>query len=169
MINWQSKIEVKKGNLGESIVRKYLEYKGWVVYGTETRGKHAFDKLCVKNKKDIVIVEIKSKARMKYYEATGCNYQNYIEYKYIVEKYKINVFMFFVDELLKKIYGNNLSKLEKAYYEPKDKRKYPYIIDSKNSKIILFPLAKMINIKNLNDEEVEELKKLSTRNYNYIK
>jgi len=166
--DWEDKRQVKKGNLGERIVKGYLENKGWIVYGTETSGKHPFDKLCVKDKKSIIVAEIKTKARMNNYPATGFNEEHYLEYQYIYKKYKIEIFIFFVDEKMKQIYGNKLSELEQKYTDSKSKEVYPLKIRMYDGKyVILFPLKKMKKIKNLSNEEVEELKLLSTRNYDY--
>lgn len=165
--NWQDKKQVKKGNLGERIVKEYLENKGWIVYGIETSGRHAFDKLCVKDKKSIIIAEIKTKARMNNYPATGFNEGDYLVYQNIYKKYRIEIFIFFVDEGLKQIYGNKLSILEQKYYDESGKV-YPFKMRMYDGKfVILFPLQKMKIIKNLNNDEVKELKSLSQRNYDY--
>ena len=47
-MSWQDKIQVKKGNIGEKIVRNYLEKKGFIVYEPKTNGSHPFDKIAIK-------------------------------------------------------------------------------------------------------------------------
>lgn len=166
--DWEGKPQVKKGNLGERIVREYLESEGWIVYGVETSGKHAFDKLCVKDKKNIIIAEIKTKARMNVRPATGFNEEHYLVYQNIYKKYGIEIFIFFVDEGLKQIYGNKLSILEQKYSNGERKEEYPLKIRMYTGKyVILFPIERMEVIKDLSDDEVKELKLLSQRNYEY--
>ena len=164
MESWENKPQVKKGTIGENKVQEYLEKNGWIVYKPDTGGPHAFDNLCVLDKKHFIIAEIKTKARMNKFEATGINTRHLKEYLFVSDKYKIEVFLFFVDEWLRKIYGNKLSILMQEYVNSKNE-KYPMKI--KNNEITLFSLESMVNVCALDDCIAEELKKLSTRNYNY--
>lgn len=164
-MNWGDKIQVKKGNLGERIVKQALEQKGYTVYKCVTDGAHAFDFLAVKDKKVFLIAEVKSKARFNRFAATGIDIRNFEEYRYIHENQNIDVLLFFVDEHPKeeRIYCQKLSIL----MQPKtiDGVKYPNITIA-NGKI-LFSLSDMITVCKLNDEQLLELKKHSTRNYDY--
>lgn len=156
MENWNNKIQVIKGDFAERIVHKYLENKGYIVYIPQTNGSHSFDRLAIKNKKQIIIAEIKAKAKLNNYDETGFEYKHYLEYKEISKKHNIPVFIFFVDEMLKEIYGNFLSALEQ------NSRIAPWGTQ------ILFQMKNMKrNIYNLNNEEVLFLKQTSTRKYNY--
>jgi hypothetical protein len=164
-MNWEDKTEVKKGNLGEQIVREYLENKGWIIYKSITPKAHAFDYLAVKEKKTIAICEVKTKARLNKYNATGFNLKHYNEYLHILNNYNIDIFIFFIDEHPKeeRIYGNFLSVLkEKRIF---DNIEYPNIDIVKD--IVLFPLSIMRDIRKLTEKECNELRILSTRNYNY--
>ena len=161
MENWNSKPTVQKGNFGEEIVRRHLEKFGWIVYEPKTAGAHAFDKLCVRDKKEVCIVEVKSKARMTKYNATGFNTRHLNEYKFIQDKYGIDVFCFFVDEGLGKIYGQSLSNLMQEYKA--EDGTYPKIIGS----VTVFSLEVMKDIAILTDDEIRFLKDSSTRNYEY--
>ena len=156
---WEDKTTVKKGNIGEKLVLKFLESQGFIVYEPITASAHGFDKLAVKDKKIAIIAEIKTKARMNKYEATGFNYKHYKEYKFISKKHNLPIFIFFVDEYLKSIYGNWLKLLEV------EKDGFPLLIC--NDKIILFSLKNMKTVAKLSDEDCKELKKYSTRNYNF--
>jgi len=161
--NWQQKLTVKKGNLGEEIISRFLERKGYVIYSPETKDKaHAFDRLAIKDKEQIIIAEIKTKARRNKYADTGIDKRNYDQYVKIQNKYNIPVFIFFVDEMLKKIYGNWLSKLIIPIII--EGKQYPLILNN----IIYFPLVNMIGIAELSEQQITELKKLSNRNYEYI-
>lgn len=156
MENWDDKIQVKKGNFAEEIVHKYLEEKGYVIYFPTTPKSHSFDRLAIKDKKQIIIAEIKAKAKLTNYNETGFEYRHYLEYKEISKKHNLPVFIFFVDEHLEEIYGNFLIELEK------DSRKAPW------GNQILFKMENMRRgIYKLNKEEVEYLKITSTRNYTY--
>ena len=155
MSRWQEKKSVKKGNLGEDIILKWLEEKGWICYSVTSDRPHAFDFLAVKNKKEIMIVEVKAKAKLNNFPETGIEIKHYNEYKEILEKYNIPVFIIFVDEMLKEIYGNTLEELDN------DSRESPW------GNQILFKMKNMIHIGNLTDEQAEELRKLSERSYGY--
>jgi len=164
-MSWENKKEVKKGNIGELIVQKSLELKGYIVYKPITEKAHAFDFLAIKGKRVFVIAEIKSKARLNKYFATGIDTRHFEEYKFILEKQKIDVIIFFVDEhpQEERVYCQKLSELIK----PKivDGVKYPNFEISKNK--VLFSLNDMITVRKLNKNEIEELKKYSSRNYDY--
>lgn len=169
-INFNDRPTTKKGKIGEEIVRQYLESKGWIIYEPKTEDKpHAFDKLAIKDKKHIVIAEVKTKAARNYYPDTGIDIRHYEEYKLISEKHKMPVFLFFVDENKGEVYGNKLSELEKEHLVQGNN--YPL----KQNGIIYFPVIKgdgsenMISIAKLSEEDVEQLKKLNTRNYEYQK
>ena len=88
-MSWEDKEQVKKGNIGELIVREYLEKKGYIVYEPKTNGSHPFDKIAIKGKNNMVIVEVKTKARMNKFYATGFNLRSYKYYKSIRDKYNI--------------------------------------------------------------------------------
>lgn len=165
-MKWNEQISVRKGDLGEQIVNCYLESKGFVIYRPITSAAHCFDKLAIKDKRILIIAEIKTKARRNYYPDTGFNLKHFYEYKYISKKYNIPVFIFFVDEMIGKIYGNWLKKLEqKIIIRYKEKQlSYPLI----RNKIIYFPLKQMKKIAELKNNEIEQLKQLNKRNYNYI-
>ena len=162
-MNWEDKPQVKKGSIGENIIRGYLESKGWVVYEPITDKAHGFDKLCMKGKQQLIIAEVKTKARLNILNATGFDNKHFKEYKYISSKHGIEVFIFFVDEHLKKIYGNKLSVLEKPYKASDGE--YPRLIA--NDKIIIFSLEVMHHVANLSEGESNDIKKYNTRNYEY--
>ena len=160
-MNWNDKKEVKKGNIGEQIVNNYLEKEGFVIYKPITDSAHSFDRLAIKDKKQLIIAEIKTKARRNKFKDTGFNLSHFNEYKKISEKHNLPVYIFFVDEMLGEVYGNWLSILEEPYEKI---LKYPYI----HNDIIYFHLNKMKQICNLTETEIIELKKYSQRSYKYL-
>ena len=51
-------VALKKGAVGETIVRRILEQKGWVVYQPMTDGAHCFDMLSIKDKKSAIAIDV---------------------------------------------------------------------------------------------------------------
>lgn len=162
-MGWEKMVSVKKGNIGEKIVTEFLEEKGWIVYAPVTNGAHGFDRFAMKNKEEIVYIESKAKARRTYYEDTGINIKHFEDYKRLSEKYDMNIFIFFIDEYMQKIYGNFLPQLtEKCHV---GRKIYPSI----ERGIVYFPLKNMREIADLDEEEASELRSKSTRNYDYTR
>lgn len=162
--NFQDKIQTQKGQIGENIIKSFLKNKGYIIYKPELSGAHAFDILAIRNKQELLIAEVKSKARRNKYPDTGIDIKHYNEYKYISQKHNLPIFIFFVDEMEHNIYGNFLSLLEKPTIIDKINKKYP----SQENSIIYFPLKNMKTIFKLTDDQVSQLKKYSTRNYKYL-
>lgn len=162
-IDWESKSTVKKGNIGEEIVKTYLEGKGYILYNPTTPGAHVFDNLATKDKTNIFVVEVKTKPRRLYYKDTGINYSHFKTYQEVAEKHNLKVFIFFVDDIEEKIYGNELQNLTKSYYE---KGKH-YPLYEPHSKIIYFPLANMVDIANLNEMQIKQIRTYHTGRYEY--
>jgi len=163
-MDWEDRISVKKGNIGESIVRKHLESKNYIIYEPVTKAAHPIDKIAIRNKEHMILVEVKSKARLNKFNATGLDIRNFKYYKLLKQKYNMPLFVFFVDEYLKTIYGNKLSILEEKHID-KQNVEYPNTNISKG--IILFSLEKMNTIHNLTELESKMLKMFSERNYQY--
>lgn len=157
----------KKGVLAEKLVEQRLRTKGWVIYRPgEEDGAHGFDILTMKQKKDLMIVEVKAKARRNKLPDTGIDTRLYKEYVEVSMKHNLKVFLVFVDEFLGKVYGNYISKLSETYEE--NNVIYPLIEKTKNGKeIIYFPLSNMKDLFKLDDSVLTSLKELSTRSYDY--
>jgi len=162
---WENRNTVKKGNIGESIIKKVLESKGYVIYKSITEKAHAFDFLAIKNKQIFLIAEIKSKARLNKYNATGIDTRHFKEYLFIMDSMGIDIVLFFVDEHPKeeRIYCQKLSELKKEKII--ENIKYPNTNIAKG--ITLFSLTDMIEVKKLNAEELLSLKQFTSRNYEY--
>ena len=166
-MEWSKKTTVKKGALGEMIVRQALESKGYIVYEPKTKGAHPFDLLAVKDKRVFVIAEVKTKARLNNWEATGINVSHYNDYIHVMEAHNIDVVLCFVDEhpSEKRVYGQRLSELIKEHKE--NGIDYPNFDILKKRNIVMIPLSKMITISNLDDHTVTNLMELSTRSHDY--
>lgn len=156
--NWNEREEVKKGKIGERIVFDYLRSKGFVVYRPAVDGSHPFDNLCYYRKRETMfIVEVKTKQARKFYPDTGISFRNYIEYKFIQDRYNLQVYLFFVDATSKKVYGNSLSRLE----FPKVEGNHFYPL--KENGIVYFPLSNMVVLFRLTMEQVKTINEHSIK------
>lgn len=157
---------LEKGSIGEAIIKTMLEAKGWIIYQPSTEGAHAFDMLSIKDKKQCIAIDVKAKSRMNKYPATGINQKHFENYAYFSENHNMPFWLFFVDEMQKEIYGNELQILEEKRIL--DGIEYPKIINaSNNQQIRLYPLEAMKHIAYLSDADVQKLKDLSQRSYEY--
>lgn len=166
MSSWDDKLTVRKGALGESLVRKFLEEAGYIVYEPKTEGAHAFDKLCVsRDKKVLFIVEVKTKPHRLKYPDTGIDIRHYQEYLHIQEKYGVDVLIFFVDEFKKQIYANKLKELDRERTVWHDGRRLDYPLEQGG--IRYYPLEAMKKVCDLNAGQAAQIEGLSSRSYNY--
>lgn len=158
-MNWDDRPEVKKGNLGEQIVERYLARQGFVIY-SPTGGPHPFDRLAVtKDKERFIVAEIKTKPRRRHYPDTGIDERHFNDYTRIHLSHSLEVFLYFVDECERKIYGGSLfgELTKELVITHKDRElKYP----RKEGGIVYFPLQNMTLIAHLNEEEVVQLSAL---------
>lgn len=147
-------IALKKGELGESIIREYLEARGWVVYFPFTKDRaHYFDMLATKNKEKVIAIDVKTKARLNYYAAQGINKRTYHEYMNFVSSTKIPFFVIFIDDKNGDVHLCELSKM-KDHIEVNE-----YIIAWKLSEMkLLFKIA---------DEQIKALSMYDQRNYEF--
>lgn len=164
-MNWDEKPQVKKGKIGEALVDEYLRSKGIVPYIPKANGAHPFDRLCASaDKKRLYVAEVKTKPRRKFYPDTGFNEKNFSDYVHISMTYNMDVFVYFVDEIKKEIYGGELfGKLNqpRQVKNSLEELNYPW----RHNGIIYFPLEAMEHIAWLSDEEVKELIALRTTKY----
>jgi hypothetical protein len=167
---WQDKIQVKKGNIGESLVKSFLHNKGCIIYEPITEKAHGFDKLVSIGKDRLFIAEVKTKAKRNFYPDTGIDIRHYEEYKKISVLHNLPIFIFFVDESIGLVYGNFLSVLEKkkTIVIKKNGQRMVMVYPIKQGNIIYFYQPNMKNIAPITQETIEEIKKLSTRRYDYL-
>ena len=165
MSNWEDKPRVQKGNLGEEIVDRYILSKGLIPYHPVFDGPHPFDRICVMADCCLAIVETKTKAHRTFFPDTGIDKKHYEKYKAIQSKYKIEVFIYFVDEAKGEIYGGSLRTLATPYTVLVRNQKINYPWEDKG--IVYFPLENTEPIAHLTDAERDVLRSLSTRNYEY--
>jgi hypothetical protein len=145
---------LKKGEIGEQIIREYLEAKGWIVYFPFTKTKaHAFDILATKNKEKVFALDVKTKARLNNWEAQGINIKSYNEYLSFKEKMSIDFYLIFIDDKSGDVHLLELKK------EIKNFNPTPYII--------AWYLSDMKLLFNIGKDKIEELSKYDQRNYEY--
>jgi Holliday junction resolvase len=163
--SWNSKIEVKKGNRGEQIVYEFLKKKGWIVYKAVTDGSHCFDFFFFIDRRELRVIEVKTKAKRNKYPDTGFALKHYEEYKRIMERHNLEIYIVFVDEGSGDIYGNFLRKLEepKVLFINNKQMIYPNVCFD----TIYFPVENMVTIAKLNEQDVDYLKTYSKRSYEY--
>lgn len=147
-------IALKKGDLGECIITKILEDKGWVVYRPFTKDKaHYFDMLCTKNKDKIIAIDIKTKARLNNWNAQGINIKSYDQYINFVKTTNINFYLIFIDDKLGYVHMIDITKLKNPIYP--------------NNEIIAWEVSQMKHIYTLCENDIKELTKYDQRKYNF--
>lgn len=157
-------LALRKGHVGERLVRAFLEEAGWIVYQPITDGAHCFDMLCIKDKRKAIAFDVKAKARLNRYPATGINQRHFEEYAAFSEKHSMPFWVVFVDEGMRQVYGNTIANLEQPRVV--DGFQYPAIMPW-DVPTRIWPLQAMRVICNLTAEHVGELAALSQRSYSY--
>lgn len=145
---------LSKGEVGVSLVKKYFEQKGYVVYTTSSNKKEYFDMIITssKNKGEITrfIVEVKTVNRRIKYADTGLSNYDIEGYLKVQEAFNCKMMIAFVDESLDKIYGASLDELLLTHID--NGISYPWIcggqriFDGRTNEVIYFPLSIMRDI-----------------------
>ena len=158
--DWHKRIEVKKGDYGESLVLNYLEKeKNWICYQCISDKAHLFDFLCFNNKFEPCVVEVKTKSHRNKYPDTGFDLRSYKRYKDFNIRTGIRILVLFVDEIEKRIYGNFLDKLDEKRIC--NNKVYPSDEMDRYGKIIrYYPLVAMEHISNISNDNVSNLQNL---------
>jgi len=143
------------GNHGETYLSEFAASVGCRAYKPAMDGSNPVDSLTAcKNKKthkwSVASIEIKTKAKMIYYNATGVDTKDWIEY----QQFPVPVYILFVDYLKGAIYGQWTSKLTPV--EIKYNSKEP---------LTFFNLNQMEEYRKLSKEEILQLKQLENSNY----
>ena len=147
-------ISLKKGELGEKIVREFLEAKDWIVYQPMTKDKaHYFDMMCTFKKEKVIAIDVKTKARLNKWNAQGIDKKHYNEYINFINTTKVNFYLFFVDDKIGDVHYADIKNLTNPIYP--------------NDKIIAWKIEDMNFIFKLTDEQIIELLKYDQRNYKF--
>jgi Holliday junction resolvase-like predicted endonuclease len=143
---------LKKGEIGENIVCKYLENRGWIVYKPFTKNKpHYFDILATLHKEKAIAVDVKTKARLNKWNAQGINIRHYKQYLRFIEKTNIPFYLIFVDDKLGDVYCADIKKLSNGF--------------NPNKNIIAWYLSDMIYMFKITEKQIQELSEFDQRNY----
>jgi hypothetical protein len=147
-------IALKKGEIGEKIIIKYLEDLGWIVYCPFTKNKaHYFDMLCTHNKEHVIAIDVKTKARLNKWNAQGINKKSYLEYMNFVNMTKVNFFLIFVDDKLGDVHLADITKLTNPIYP--------------NDNIIAWNVNDMEYLFKISDEDILNLSQYDQRHYKF--
>lgn len=170
MNEWHSKPEVKKGDMGEAIIRQALLNAGWFPYRPDFDGPHPIDRVAFNPKTmKVVLFDSKCKPARYFYADTGIDERHFR--KYMAWNEQIPVFLGFVDEEWGRVYGNFLDRLIQPFdrgdsffslYHGKD---YP----SHEKGIVYFPLARMKLIGNLSENLCSEISALRNTAWECVK
>lgn len=166
-MNWEDRKTVKKGLVGERILDSVARRRGLIPYQANHEGAHPIDRLFMDlDVTKLIFADAKAKARRNIRPDTGIDIKHYRRYLRIQEERNADVFLLFVDEILKRAYGNIIRKLDE-----------PYNVTLINGQVICYPqefkgirywpLAKMLHIETLDEDTVAELRGLSSRNPKY--
>ena len=153
-MNWEDKPQVKKGNIGENIIINFLEEKGFIIYKPITKAAHWIDIIATKSKEEIYAIDVKTKGRFNKWNAQGIDVKHYKDYKRFQKKCNINVYLFFVDDKNGEIHCADLNKLSEGFCP-------------NNEKIIAWNLDEMKKVHTLTKNQIKQLTKHDTRNYEY--
>ena len=144
-----------KGDIGEEIGRRFLERKGYILYAPMKKEAHPFDRIAIKWDMKPMALDFKTYPSRLYYPDTGINYNHYLKYK----EYPHDFYIFFIDEIRKKMYGNKFSELLKTITIANNI--YPLIQSGKKGKKIYFPLDNMELYATLSPQTCKKLEKVS--------
>ena len=160
MASFSSKATTIKGISGEDLCFEYLRAKGHTIYRPDKDDRaHPIDSFIVHGQKfTVCAADIKTKPKRSAYPDTGINMSHYGTYCYIKNVNNIPVFLFFVDEDEKRIYGNWLEFLERRCEIIHNGKKliYPLWMGGQ----IYFPISSMIHIADVPDNAISELKQM---------
>lgn len=156
MNNFKNLETTKLGELAEKyLLAEFITSKGYLPMTNCLDGPHAVDGFAISkdaNKRPFLL-EIKAKSRLKYYEGTGIDmndYQYYLEYS----KKQIPVYLLIADMLTGTAYGQWIERLT------------PFEINGARADLAYLPLSAMTHYRDLTDVEIATLKSHENSNYN---
>jgi hypothetical protein len=155
--DWKSRPHNVKAQIGEAVADRMLIARQFMPYGPVFDGPHPFDRVAIhRNTLRPCCVEVKTKPCRNNHPDSGFNESQYKVYKTFEYRTGIPVYVVFVDERRKQIYGNWLSALEKPYQGARFEYPSRYC-DKHGTEIIYFPLARMEILGTLEDDCASQL------------
>lgn len=157
----------RKGEFAEDILLKLMRDGGCNVYRpTEKDRAHPIDMFVMPGQTmRMFAADVKAKPKRSNYPDTGIDFRHWGKYCHINTYQHTPVFLFFVDEDCGRIYGNWLEILNKPVTITHNGKRIDYPKPEGN--IIYFPMQSMIKIGNIAPDDIEKLRSLSTRGYQY--
>lgn len=150
-----------KGDIGEMIIKDFLVKEGLTVYTIEDQNKpHSHDMFaCDYSADTFFALDVKTKARLNKYNATGINESHYRKYLKIKNDHNMPFFIYFVDEKMGDIHRFDLNE-ETPGFIIKDGMP-PY------GNIICWELQYMEFLQKLSKEQMAALSKFDQRNHTF--
>lgn len=159
----------KKGDAGERILARIAHgfFPGAVEFAPLIEnGAHQCDRILVSwRDRRIVLVDAKAKPARSYYPDTGINVASFDIYRDMAQRHRALVLLCFIDEACQIAYGNFLHILAKPHkvWWRGEHKSYPLEDWGNRGRIVFFPIEYMRRLADLAEEEVVELRLLSTR------
>lgn len=163
---------LRKGDLGEEIVKTILRDNGYVLYTVDNEGSHPFDIMAVDIESHrLVVVEVKTIPRRNLYEDNGLKLTSWKKYTRWYKETGIDFFLIFVDEMTREVYGNTLQILSEHYYDRTSGLYYPLVYKDRfgfsSNDMIYLHLNKCKPFGNISDEDASKMRGLSQRKHGY--
>ena len=157
----------RKGDCAEQILVKMMRDGGCSVYRpSEINKAHPIDMFVVPSATmRMFAADVKAKPKRLKYPDTGIDVRHWGKYCHINTYQHTPVYLFFVDEDCGQIYGNWLEILnqQKTIIHNGGVIDYPKM----EGNIIYFPMESMIHIGDIDKSDIDKLRGLSTRGYQY--
>jgi hypothetical protein len=147
---------IAKGRIGEEIVRDFLQQEGYVIYEPIKSEPHPFDKVCVKDKSKLYLIEVKTKQSTDTGEY-GIDNLSLNTYKYFLKEYNLPMLVFFIDYNIniKELRYTSLTNLLKP--TTVNNKEYPYIMYLPSKEVCMFHMSSTKLIRTLTDVEYNTL------------
>lgn len=163
-MQFRDKHTTKAGDIGEEIVRRVFENRGFIIYKADYDGSHLFDLVMVR-KRDyrMMIVEVKTKPARLYRDDTGIDKADYLHYVKFMEKNPHTEFyLVWVDWVSGEAYGNFLKYLIKPAVS--NNITYPrFEKNPKSEDVVYFALESLTLLHKLEPWELTQLKEFTAR------
>lgn len=147
----------KKGEVGEELVKDFIEWEYGMVYSPPKKKPHVIDGTYYMSG-SFIPYEVKTKEERDLYPDYGIDYADYKKYKNLAVNHHVQ--LFFVDYRIKKCVGGFLGDIDKEFcsdgkYYPKRGRTY------KGEKMIYFPTELLETYFDLTEEECKSIEEFS--------
>ncbi len=164
-MSWYNKESVRKGQVGERIVKDILIKEFQMIYEPAKPGPHDFDFYVSKNG-TMHVVEAKTKEKMVHYDCVGFDQRHLERYRAHESRYNMPVFIYFVDASLREVYGNWLDALERPFHDKN--KQFPWVLNNRGGPIINFHMNNMRrNLGVVSEEDAKLIKSLTNIHKKY--